>query len=388
MKEFQKRKIEHLFNYLDQHNKYYHNTFKKYGIDLSAEGDEMLEKMPILLKADIRKNAGSYFSDADVKLVRELTSGSVGVPLTCYKSVQERSQAAMNVWKARRERDPYVSPQNYYNFFDANEHVTGDFANLNDEQMATYFNQLKTLNLRWMSGPISTIYTMAKLINKGKIFNNSIKYIELFGEYVDPEQRAYIEEAFGCKTVVHYGTRETWCIGYECEKGFLHVQENVMFVETNDKNVQYDDGNSEIIVTSLYNRYMPFIRYNLMDIGKLVYDTCECGKTSPRIILAGGRVGDIVKGKQVLGNNFFNRAVGHLVKRGYDDIQRFRAEQVELNHFILYIVKAETYTDETTQVLKSILKEALGNDSEFTFKFVDRIDALPNGKYKNFQCLI
>jgi len=359
-----------------------------YGVDINADGDEMLEMMPILTKADIRKNAESYFSNDDVKVVRELTSGSVGVPLICYKSVQERSQAAMNVWKARRERDPYVSPQNYYNFFDANEHVTGDFANLNEGQLVEYFDQLKTLNLRWMSGPISTIYTMARLINKGRISNSSIKYIELFGEYADVEQRTYIEEAFGCKTVVHYGTRETWCIGYECEKGYLHVQENVMLVETNDKNVQYDNGNSEIIVTSLYNRYMPFVRYNLMDIGKLVYDKCECGKSSPRIILAGGRVGDMVKGKQVLGNNFFNRAVGHLVKRGYDDIERFRVEQVELNHFMLYIVKAETYTDETTCVLKSILKESLGENSEFTFKFVEKIDALPNGKYKNFECLI
>ena len=136
--------------------------------------------MPILTKADIRKNAESYFSNDDVKVVRELTSGSVGVPLICYKSVQERSQAAMNVWKARRERDPYVSPQNYYNFFDANEHVTGDFANLNEGQLVEYFDQLKTLNLRWMSGPISTIYTMARLINKGRISNSSIKYIELF----------------------------------------------------------------------------------------------------------------------------------------------------------------------------------------------------------------
>ena len=76
------------------------------------------------------------------------------------------------------------------------------------------------------------------------------------------------------------------------------------------------------------------------------------------------------------------------MKRGYDDIHRFRAEQVGLKQFTLYIVKAATYTDMTTQVLTDILKESLGNDMEFTFKFVDRIEALPNGKYKNFQCLI
>ena len=33
MKELQKRKIRSLFNYLDIHNRYYHEIFKVYGVD-------------------------------------------------------------------------------------------------------------------------------------------------------------------------------------------------------------------------------------------------------------------------------------------------------------------------------------------------------------------
>lgn len=97
MKELQKRKIRSLFNYLDIHNRYYHEIFKVYGVDLNADGDEMLEMMPILTKADIRKNAESYFSNDDVKVVRELTSGSVGVPLICYKLLMSKFENLPNL---------------------------------------------------------------------------------------------------------------------------------------------------------------------------------------------------------------------------------------------------------------------------------------------------
>lgn len=83
MKEFQKKKLKELFEYLDVHNKYYHELFIKNEIDLTQDGDKILSHMPILSKTEIRKNGMMYFSDSNEAKVRELTSGSVGVPLTC-----------------------------------------------------------------------------------------------------------------------------------------------------------------------------------------------------------------------------------------------------------------------------------------------------------------
>lgn len=383
----QKEQMMHLFKYLNQHNKYYADSFSKLGICWDDDIEKIFKKIPLLTKNEIRKQGANYFSETDEKIYTELTSGSSGVPLKCLKTESEKRIAGINIWKERRKRDPYVLPSNYFDLFDRNY---GDFLDLREDRIIDLFNNMVNANPRWISGPITIIELMAKLIKKGVVSLKgvSIAYIELIGITALNETREFIEDAFQCKTINHYGTRETWCIAYECQKGHLHLQDNLLFMEcVSTDSFEDSNGFGELIVTSFYNRVMPIVRYNLQDLGRIEYSECSCGNKSPRIILAGGRSMDIIRGKQKLGV-YFNRVIYRLINMNHDCINRFKVIQKDYNDFDFYIVKSKEYTDATTQLLYKILMEDLGEETRFNFIFIDDLLPLPNGKFKNFECRI
>ncbi len=389
----QKEKLLAVLNHLNMHNEYYRGVFKENSINLKGSIDEILEKLPVTTKKDIRKNYSSYISDTREDTFGELTSGSTGTPVNCQKTRTERMLAMLNIWKQRRMWDPEVDITNYLSLHDVNTYKkVGNLLNFEKEHMKKCFRRLLALSPRWLSGPASTFEKYAKLIQNEEVPYNkgTIKFIELAGEYADKNSRQYIEEIFGCKTINHYGTIETWCIAYECPKGHLHVQKDLMYVETVNHSIlpgKKDIG--EITVTSLYNKLMPVIRYNIQDLGKVEFVDCECGQASQVITLYGGRTGDMIVGKkEVLGEIFFKRGIYKLINRGMDCIDSFRVEQVELNTFIMYIVRLPNYTDEVTQFLLDYIHTGIGSEAEVEFKFVEDIPPLPSGKIKIFYSFV
>ena len=88
-----------------------------------------------------------------------------------------------------------------------------------------------------------------------------------------------------------YGSTETKEIAWECPARVgYHINADWLLVETLPA-----DGRpsaSRIIVTSLYNRAMPLIRYELGDTGQLLDGTCSCGRGLPLMRPTWGRSAD------------------------------------------------------------------------------------------------
>ena len=74
-----------------------------------------------------------------------------------------------------------------------------------------------------------------------------------------------MEEAFNVPIISEYGASEVGYIGTELTPNIWQVAKENVFLE-NDKN-----GN--ILVTSLHNKAMPFIRYNIGDVGQIESDS-------------------------------------------------------------------------------------------------------------------
>jgi len=385
----QKEMLNDLFKYVCNNNKYYKQQILK----LNVNTDEDIEfcKLPIITKQDVKDNIDVFFSDSTEERYCELTSGSTGVPLACYKTKSERLTASLAMWKERRRIDSAVNSYNFFSLYGPGvSRVMGNFFDFEKNNMIKCFNRMMHYSPRWIQGPVTAIERYAKLIeNNDVIYNSStIKFIEFSGEYVDQEKRRYIEDVMKCKTTSYYGLKETWCVAYECQYDKLHILDNLIYAEVFKTN--FDDSDiGEIVITSLYNRFMPFIRYNTKDLGKIKYESCSCGKTTPTIKLVEGRSGDIIKGENdVFGTLIFKRVLNSVILSGHDAIESFRAEQVALNRFRLYIVKKQNYTEHTTKLLTGIIYKELGKKVEVDIKFVELIPSLPSGKSKIFQCLI
>ena len=112
-----------------------------------------------------------------------------------------------------------------------------------------------------------------------------------------PEMSARIQEAFGVRPFDLYATTEgLW--GAECEHHTgIHLFEDMTIVENVDQEGRpVPDGQpgARLLVTSLFNRTQPLLRFEVADAVTLDPDPCPCGRTLRRIRSIDGRSDDVL----------------------------------------------------------------------------------------------
>jgi phenylacetate-CoA ligase len=97
------------------------------------------------------------------------------------------------------------------------------------------------------------------------------------------------------------------------------------------------DGSAPLLVTSLKNLAMPFLRYRNEDSGSLVEGSCDCGNGFPLMSLDVTRVSDNFKlpNGRVVHGEFFT----HLMY-GSEGIESFQFHQVSADSIVLRYVPA------------------------------------------------
>lgn len=384
-KEQKFEKLRSLLIYLSEHNEFYKRVQKDLQYDVYHDDiREIYKSLPYTSKQDILNNPDIYFSDnpKQEQIFEEVTSGSSGNVLRCYKTSTERTLLAFNIWKQRRLFDPDVNVNNYCNLFNNEmEEQVGKFYNVEDREVIANFYKLIALQPRWIAGPISLLTKFAMLIQEGKIaYKNDgvLKFMEFHGENVDAESRKIIEETFRCRTLNNYGTRETWCVALDCGEQRLHTQDYIL------PDSIHEDGYDKLVLTSLLNKYMPIIKYVNGDCGKPEMIPCPCGNDNEIISLRGGRETDLITGTQILGNYFFDRILWDAFDKFGVVIHEYQVFQRELKKFELVFAKGAQYTDEVSWYVCSRIHEQLGDEYEVNITFVEHVKPLQNGKLKKF----
>jgi phenylacetate-CoA ligase len=121
------------------------------------------------------------------------------------------------------------------------------------------------------------------------------------------EMRALIEAGLGIAALDIYGLSEMGGPGvaFECLcKAGMHVNEDHYLVEIVDPETlqPLPEGEvGELVVTTLTREAQPLIRYRTRDLCSLIYEPCECGRTTARMTKPVGRSDDmlIIRGVNV-----------------------------------------------------------------------------------------
>lgn len=130
----------------------------------------------------------------------------------------------------------------------------------------------------------------------------------LFGaEPSTEEMRAELEERWGISATENYGLSEIIGPGVSGEciyKCGMHIAEDHFLPEIIDPDtgVVLPHGEmGELVLTTITKEGLPILRYRTKDITSLVYDKCECGRTSVRMTRVQGRCDDmlIIRGVNV-----------------------------------------------------------------------------------------
>ncbi len=82
-------------------------------------------------------------------------------------------------------------------------------------------------------------------------------------------------------------------LGFTCPKGNLHLSEDTTLIELDPAQDTLGGGAARVVVTDLYRRTQPFIRYELNDLLEVGDRTCRCGSAFRLIDRIHGRADSV-----------------------------------------------------------------------------------------------
>ena len=123
----------------------------------------------------------------------------------------------------------------------------------------------------------------------------------------------------------HIGSTETCGFAGMCEaQQGLHVIEPLFLVEFLDRETlskEVEEGEQGVLVVTPLGRHsFPVIRFNTNDVAIKGPSTCDCGRTSQKMLEIVGRVDDITKIRGVL---FSPKTVEQLVRSEFPEIVEY-----------------------------------------------------------------
>ena len=125
------------------------------------------------------------------------------------------------------------------------------------------------------------------------------KAIYSVAETLAPEVCDLVRETWGIRVSNRYNSTETFASGSECEHfNGIHLPEDIVIYEpVDDGNHPVDENtySSKLLITTLFNRALPLIRYELSDMVKMTTASCSCGRPFSRVTSIIGRREEVLR---------------------------------------------------------------------------------------------
>jgi phenylacetate-CoA ligase len=192
-------------------------------------------------------------------------------------------------------------------------------------------------------------------------------------------QRQVIEEAFQCPVRDYYGSAEAVIFAPQCPEGTYHFDPLVGVAEiVDDENRPVPPGHSgRLLATTLTNRVMPLVRYEIGDLATRLDAPCRCGspRDGAREII--GRQDDVIitRDGRIVGR------VDHIFK-GIVGIRECQVVQEAPDLVRLLVVADSEFDAAQERLVRSNAHSRLGDGVRIELVRVDRIPRARNGKFR------
>ena len=355
LRNYQEKRLRQIVKYAYTHVPFYHNKFKEAGIrprDVRTVKD--LAKVPITRKDELRSQTqdrliSTEFSLRDLKVVT--TSGSTGKPLNVYIAGSEddwRKAIYMraNIFCGQKPRDRWVVITSPRHFGDTTrlQRVLGIYAQTCIsvfDDVGTQISKIRRVKPDVLDGYSSAILLLAKEVEK--IGQKIVEPRIVFGnaEIIDAPSLRYVMEVFNAPYCDQYGCVEFNRTAWQClERMGYHMDVDsviTQFVDEEGNEVTLGE-NGEIVQTSMFNYAMPFIRYEVGDVGVRSDEECRCGIALPLMKVVEGRKDSLIAlpdGRMLSPRTI---TVAMSMFKHYDSIEQYRIVQKRLD-FLEVLIK-------------------------------------------------
>jgi len=257
------------------------------------------------------------------------------------------------------------------------------------EEILKKFQQKK---FDYINGYTSSVVLFAKFLQSKNIVLKDIcptlKVCMVTSEMLFDDDKILLEKYLGIPIVNEYGASELDLLAFQNPKGEWQVNSETLFIEILDENNQpIPNGTSgKIVVTSLYNKAHPFIRYEIGDIG--ILDEKSTWK-KPLLKQLIGRTNDVAilpSGKKSPGLTFYYVTKSIIEDDG--NVKEFVIKQTKLDSFeIDYVSENELSASQINEIQKAI-DLYLEPNLKFTYTRKEFLTRSKRGKLKQFTSLL
>jgi phenylacetate-CoA ligase len=263
---------------------------------------------------------------------------------------------------------------------------------LSDAILEKVLVQFQRKKFDYINGYTSSIVLFAKYLQKKNLVLTTIcptlKCCVVTSEMLFEEDKILMEKQFGVPIINEYGASELDLIAFENPDGEWQVNSETLFVEILDKQNKVVPYGTEgrIVITSLYNKAHPFIRYDIGDVGILDEKSSFKKPILKKLI---GRTNDVAllpSGKKSPGLTFYYVTKSIIEDDG--NVKEFVIKQTKIDTFEIEYVSQNELTESQIQTIKKAIETYLENGLHFTFSRKEKLERSKSGKLKQFVSMM
>jgi phenylacetate-CoA ligase len=263
---------------------------------------------------------------------------------------------------------------------------------LSDKVLEKILEKFKQKRFDYINGYTSSIVLFAKFLKSKNIVLKDIcptlKVCMVTSEMLFEEDKILLEKQFGLPIVNEYGASELDLIAFQNPNGQWQVNSETLFVEIlddNNKPLPYGKE-GRVVITSLFNKAHPFIRYDIGDIGILDEKSTLQKPILKQLI---GRTNDIAilpSGKKSPGLTFYYVTKSIIEDDG--NVKEFIIKQTKIDTFEIDYVSEIELNDHQIKKIEEAIALYLEPNLHFTFTKKKSLERSNRGKLKQFISMV
>jgi len=384
IRDYQFNQLKHILIHSYKTVPYYTELFDKISFDPSRFSDfDEIKVIPYLTRAIISDNFDNLISKKKVKngYYTGSTGGSTGAPLSFLLDFDSVFKENAFIYYYRKKLGYKLNDrmatfrqvkfgEDLWQLNPMHNELIFFPIKLTKASIVTITKKINEFKPKYLNGYPSSIWYFAKLLDENKINHHlDLKGIFLMSENIDETQRAFIEDFFKVKSLVHYGHSERCVIAEEISERLYKFDPYYGFTEQ----IPNENGSFNIVGTGFLNSSMPLIRYKTDDvcIPEKQYYRIE-GKRSSTIGLYG------------MNDEFIPSSAFDLSNPIFKNIIRSQFIQSEKGKADLLIIVGNNFKMSELSCIKALLDKKAKNILNINVKIVETPVLSPRGKFENY----
>lgn len=259
---------------------------------------------------------------------------------------------------------------------------------LSEKKLEEFLQVFRKKKFYFINGHTSSIVLFAKFLQKKNLILTEVcptlTYCVVTSEMLYDSDKKLLQVVLNVPIINEYGASEIDLIAFTNQKDEFIVNSETLFVEILDENNQAVPHGEvgKIVVTSLYNKAQPLIRYEVGDLGIL---SPKSTLKTPILQQLVGRSNDIAylpSGKTVPGHTLY-----YVTKSVIEDdgnVKEFIVEQLALDTFKIVYVSERELNETNVDTIHKAMSQYLEADLNIQLERVEVLDRSNRGKLKQF----